>query len=86
MSFISNFMKNRSMSNLKEKEFEENDKIATRIETKKKSHYERELLNILEKERQDAIKEALKFENRRRIADEKWRARQMMTSDVHLLQ
>lgn len=85
MSVISDFLKRRSMGNIKEKEWEEDDKIHSRIEIKKKSHYERELLKVLERERQESIKEALRLENRRRLAEERLIGRNMMKSDVNLL-
>ena len=86
MSIITDLFRKSHMSNLKEKEYEENDRIVSRIDIKKKSHYEREMIGILEKERQEALKEALRLENRRRIAEEKLIGRNMMSSNIHLLQ
>ena len=85
MSFISNLINRSNKGNLKEKEWEEDDKIHTRIETKNKSHNERELLKILENQRQESIKEALRLENQRRMSEERLVGRNMMKSDINLL-
>ncbi|UCD20937.1 MAG: hypothetical protein JSW08_00095 [archaeon] len=62
----------------KEREGEENERIFGNIQEKKLSHYEREMIKILQKEKEQNIREALYWEEKRRQAEEKWRARQMM--------
>ena len=64
------------------KDYEENDRIVNGVEIKKLSHNERELSKILEKERQQSIREALFWEEKRRQCDERIKARQMMTGNI----
>ena len=78
MGFIKNFFARRKEREDKLKEYDDNDKIIRIIDERKKSHNERELIKILNKEREEAIKEALIWEDKRRQADEKLKARNMM--------
>ena len=57
---------------------EEDDRVYSNLETKKKSHYERELIKRLEEERQEHIKQALFWDNKKEQALQKKKARDMM--------
>jgi len=78
MGFISNFLARRKNNENRQKEYEDNDKIVGNVEEKKKSHAERELIKVLETERQTAMKEALIEEEKCRQLRERLKARQMM--------
>lgn len=60
------------------KEYEEKDRIVETVSQRKMSHNERVLLKSLEEERQELIKEALYWDNRKRMALEKLKAHNMM--------
>lgn len=78
MGFIKDLINRSREKKERLAEFELQDRVVSQGELKKKSHNERELLKILEHERQEAIKEALRYEEKRRVADEKFKARQML--------
>jgi hypothetical protein len=78
MSIIKEIIQRRKEKDRKVKEIEENDRIIRNLEEKKMSHYERELMRSLEEERQELIKEALKWDIRKRQAEDKIKAKQMM--------
>lgn len=60
------------------REFEENDRILNNVEQRKLSHYERELIKSMEAEKQKLLKETLHWENKKRMAEDKLNARNMM--------
>ena len=78
MGIISNFLARRKSNENRQKDYEDNDKIIGNIEEKKKSHAERELIKVLESEKQTAIKEALREEEKCRQLRERVKAREMM--------
>jgi len=78
MGIIKDFIQRARERRLKESEFKDNDRIINSIEEKKKSHNERVLAELLEEERQEYIKEALKWEERKRKLLEKKKANDMM--------
>lgn len=78
MGFVQNFLQRRKEKESKIKEIEENEGIYRNIERKKLSHNEREMIGILNKEKEDALKEALSWEEKRRRGEEMFREREMM--------
>ena len=86
MGVISNFIARARERKDRERELEEDNRIVGRVEEKKLSHNERELVKRLEAERQTAIKDALYWDDRNRRAKERLAARQMMTFDSNMFQ
>ena len=78
MGFIKDFLERRKERDLRMRTAEDDDRIFSTIHERKQSHWEREMIKGLEKEKQQCIKEALHWENKKRMADEKLKARNMM--------
>ena len=69
MGILKNFLNHYREKKEKIKEYEDNDKITTRLEQKKKNANERELERYMEEDRQRAIQNAL-VRYRKRRTDE----------------
>ena len=78
MGLIGNILERARERKRMQQGYEDNDRIVSNFETKKLSHNERELIKVLEKERQKSIKEALILEEKKRILLEKENARNFM--------
>lgn len=78
MGLIGNFINRSRERKRKIEEYEENDRISSGIDERKESHNERELKKVLEKERQEAIKEALIWEEKCRQLRERKHSRDAM--------
>jgi hypothetical protein len=78
MNFIQNFLARRKEKENKLKDWQENDDVYRVGTERKQSHNERELKKILEQERQEAIKEALHWEEKCRQLRERKKSRDMM--------
>lgn len=77
MGLIQKFIQRRREREGKVKDAEENDSIFHDIERKKLSHNEREMIGIFKKEKEEALTEALRFEEKRRRGTELLRERTM---------
>lgn len=86
MGVIENFFKRRRERNRQESEFEDIDRAHSNIERKKLSHNEREMIAVLNREKENYLKEGLQWEEKRRKANELFREREMMRSNIHLLE
>lgn len=84
MGLISDILKRKKERDRRAKEFKDENRMVEKFNEKKQSHWERELVKSLEEERQKCIKEALHFENRRRQAEDKLKAKQMLKFDSTL--
>jgi len=78
MGLLKEFLDRRNANKRRFQEYEDNDRVVNVVEERKKSHNERELIQILENERQQNIKDALRWEDKKRIAQEKLKSRGMM--------
>lgn len=78
MGIIGDFMARNSARKQKMKEYEDNDRVVNAVETKKKSHAERELIKSLQEDKEKLMKEALYWENRKRQLEDKKKAYDMM--------
>lgn len=58
--------------------YQDDDRVVNTVQTRKKSHWERELIKDLEEEKQKNIKEAIMWENKRRELEDRLKARRMM--------
>jgi hypothetical protein len=79
MGILKDFANKNSERKRKFQSAQDDDRIYGTIDERKKSHGERELIKVLEQERQEHIKEALVWEEKRRQAEERLRAREMMS-------
>lgn len=59
-------------------QYQDEDRISNTVQERKKSHWEREIIKDLEEEKQQLLKEAMKYENKKRMAEDKLKARRMM--------
>lgn len=86
MGMIGDFIKGRKEKNKQEGEYEDHDRMVSNVERKKLSHNEREMMAVLKKEREENLKKALDFHEKERKLNDIWREREMMRSNVHLLE
>lgn len=87
MEFLDNFINRKKARNERAEFLENEDRITHDIERKKLSHNEREMIAVLKREREQHLKDALKHEEKRRKAEERFRSRQMMMENpLRLLQ
>lgn len=86
MGILHNFIERKREREQGMKQAEDNDKIFSDIERKKLSHNEREILGILKREREEHLKDALRWEERRRKGDEMLHEREMMGRGFNLLE
>lgn len=66
MGFVKNILDRAKERKEKLREAEDNDRVFNSLEQKKLPHNERELMKVLEEERQELIKQALYWENKKR--------------------
>lgn len=78
MGFIQELIKRKNARKEKMKEAEENEFVFRNLEQRKLSHDERNMVKILEEERKEYIKEALRCDARKRTALDKLKSRDMM--------
>lgn len=78
MGFLKEFIDRKRDRDRRMKDYEDNDRIEDTINDRKMSHNERELIKIMNHERELAIREALYWEEIRRQNEEKLKARNMM--------
>lgn len=86
MSFLSDFFKKRKQDDVRFNEYQKEDRFMEMVQERKKSHAEREMLKIMEEERQKCIRESLNWENRKRQAEDKLKARKMMSFNPEMFQ
>ena len=60
--------------------------MVSNVERRKLSHNEREMMAVLNREKEENLKQALKLEEQKRKITDIWREREMMRSNVHLLE
>lgn len=84
MGFIADFLRKSKERKERINSMNEQDGAVSGLETRKLSHNERELNKILERDKQEAIREALHWEEQRRKAKERTQARKMMMFDDNL--
>ena len=78
MGILNNFLSRRKETENRFSDASLNDRIMSEVDNRKRSHSERELIQVLEKEHQVALKDALYWEEKRRQAYELLKARQSM--------
>ena len=78
MGFLKNLFNRANERKEKLKELEEDQRIIETVEKRKLSHNERELMKNLEEEKEKLYKEALYWENRKRMALERKKSSDMM--------
>lgn len=86
MGILDKLKKNKQRTDLLRKEYENIDRITHDIQRKKLSHNEREMMAILKREKENNLKEALKFEEKRRKAEEMFKEREMWKGGINLLE
>jgi len=84
MGIVGDFLEKMKQRKNRLDEIESEERMQNIANQKKLSHNERELIKILEKDKQQAIREALILEEKKRRAEEKLKSRQMMQSDFCL--
>ena len=86
MGFIKDIIARARERKDKLSNYQDDDKVVSTVENRKKSHWERELLHDLEEEKQKNIKEAVMWENKRRQYEDKLKSRKMMKFNSDLWQ
>lgn len=84
MGFLENLRERKRERTERERRFEEDHRISDNFHRKKMSHVEREMVAILTKEKEQHLKDALKFEELRRKREELFKERQMMRGHINL--
>ena len=84
MGIIKDMLERARERKRKFQDFEDNDRVVEGLGERKKSHNERELLKILEREKQEAIAEALRLEDKRRQLEERKKSRDAMMFNSEL--
>lgn len=78
MSIIKDFFARARERKEKLANYQDDDRIVNTVQVRKKSHWERELIKDLEKEKEQNIKQAIMWENKRRMLEDKLKSRRMM--------
>ena len=86
MGIIQNILRKSQEKKERMREIENNDRMLNNLETKKLSHDERIIIKGLEEERAEVLKEALKWDERKRKALDKLRSREMMQFNSNMFQ
>jgi hypothetical protein len=86
MGKLSDFMERINRRKKAQKEYEDNQRVVNNAEQKKLSHTERELMKVLKEEKEQLMKETLYWENEKRKAKEKLKAREFMQFSPGLFQ
>ena|SRR3990172_5724687 len=84
MGFIKEFFSKGSQRKDLLRQAEDQDRVTDSINERKKSHGERELIKVLEEEKQKNIKDALYWEGKKRQLQDKQKGREMMKFDNSL--
>jgi hydroxylamine reductase (hybrid-cluster protein) len=79
MSFLDKLTGRNKIRKEKFEEYQDSDRAMQTVENRKMSHDERELIKTLEQEKQYWIKEANRFEAKKRQLEDKKRGRDLMT-------
>lgn len=77
MGFLKNFLERKREREARVRRAEDDDRVLNNIERKKLSHNEREVIGFLRREKEEHLKDALRFEEQRRRTEELCKEREM---------